>query len=254
MTRKKAELRFILIGFISITVLITGGCTIFQYRDIQSNFERAVRIDNGESVSPFTEDNSSEAYQSIIDGLSEDRIADLDDRLKANAWLLRSYSAWRIGDLNDARQSASKGLNQGSPGAHSRDKVLLVLIPALLAESETMSYWAAANQKTSPQDYKETHEKSFELVWDKILAAQLEIGDPTPESVGYYVKYQKWRILQNWRQVIDSFPSGRDDDRRAAKDRARNKVGADLNVAAKQARDKIPENHTLRKLIEAKGG
>jgi len=234
--------------------MVAAGCTTFQYRDVQSDFERSVRIDNGESVSPFTEDNSSEAYQGIIDSLSEEQIKELDDRLKANAWLLRSYSSWRVGDLKDARGSASKGLDQGTLRDHSRDKVLLLLVPALVADSETMTAWGDAGKKTSSQVYKNTHEKDFKLAWDKLLKAEEEIGEPTPDSTSYYVHYQKWRILQNWRQVIDSFPAGEDSKRRAAKDRAKAKVGADLRLAAKKEKDEIPADHTLHKLIEAKGG
>jgi len=254
MRRRDIRLLRSWIVFTSIIFVLAGGCTTFQYRDIQRDFERAVRIDNGESVSPFTDDNSSEAYQAIAETLSAERIADLDDRLKANAWLLRSYSSWRLGNLRDARQSASKGLDQGTLRDHSRDKVLLLLVPALVADSETMTAWVNAGKKTSSQVYKNIHERDFNLAWDKLLETEKEVADPTPASTVYYLQYQKWRILQNWREVIDSFPASEDTERRAAKERAKAKVGADLGVAAKQAKDRIPADHTLHQLIEAKGG
>ena len=244
---------WIVVAWIVLLAAVVG-CTTFHYRDVQSDFERAVRIDNGESVSPFTADNSSEAYREIINQLSEEQIRELDQRLQANAWLLRSYSYWRVSDLGEARSSAGKGIREGKPGAHSRDKVLLLLVPALVADSETMNAWLAAGKKTSSQVYENTHEKDFKLAWDKLLEADQEIGDPTSKSTVYYVQYQKWRILQNWRQVISSFPDSEESERRAARDRAQDKVGDDLGSAAKSAKNEIPADHTLHKLIEAQGG
>jgi hypothetical protein len=251
--RKPKQLRgWIVVA--SILLLVGAGCATFQYRDVQIDFERAVRIDNGETVSPFTEDNGSAAYQAIIDRLTEEQINNLDDRLKANAWLLRSYSSWRVGDLADARKSANKGLKQGTLRDASRDKVLLLLVPALVVDSETMTTWVGAGRRTSSRNYMDTHEKDFKLAWDKLITAEQQIGEPTPNSTSYYVQYQKWRILQNWRQVIDSFPRGEDTERRAAKDRAKVKVGDALRRTAEKAKDQIPADHTLHKLIEAQQG
>ena len=254
MSRREIKLLRSWIVVVLIVLAVAAGCATFQYREVQNDFERAVRIDNGESVSPFTDDNSSEAYRAIINQLSETQIRELDQRLQANAWLLRSYSSWRVGDFGDARSSASKGIDEGNPRSHSRDKVLLLLVPALVADSETMNAWVAAGKKTSSQVYENTHEKDFKLAWNKLLEAEQEIGEPTPDSTAYYVLYQKWRILQNWRQVINSFPGREDAERRAAKERAKDKVGDDLGFAAKSARNSIPSDHTLRKLIEAQGG
>lgn len=237
-----------------IVLLVVAGCTTFQYRSVQSDFERAVRIDNGESLSPFTEESSSEAYREIINQLSEKRIKELDQRLQANAWLLRSFSSWRVGNLGEARGSASKGIREGQPPAHSRDQVLLLLVPALVADSETMNAWLDAGKKTTSQVYENIHEKDFKLAWDKLLEAEQEIASPTPESTIYYVQYQKWRILQNWRQVISSFPASEVAERRAARERAKDKVGKDLRSAAENAKNKIPSDHTLHKLIETRGG
>ncbi len=254
MTPRKFKLLHGWIVVASILLLVGAGCVTIEYRDVQSDFERAVRIDNGETVSPFTEDNSSEAYQGIIDRLSKEQIDKLDDRLKANAWLLRSFSSWRVGNLEDARKSANNGLKQGTLRGSSRDKVLLLLVPALVVDSETMTAWVGAGSQTSPQVYMDTYEKDFKLAWDKLIKAEQEIGEPTPNSTSYYVQYQKWRILQNWRQVIDSFPRGENTERRAAKDRAKAKVGDDLGRAAKKAKEQIPADHTLHKLIEAQEG
>jgi len=254
MPPKESKLLRSWIIFAWIVLVVVPGCSTFQYRDVQSAFERAVRIDNGESFSPFTEDSSSEAYREIINQLSEEKIRELDQRLQANAWLLRSFSSWRVGNLPEARSSASKGIREGKPPAHSRDQVLLLLVPALIADSETMNAWIDAGKMTTAQVYENTHEKDFQLAWDKLLEAEEQIANPTPESTVYYVQYQKWRILQNWRQVISRIPASEVTERRAARERAKAKVGDDLGSAAKSAKNKIPSDHTLHKLIEAQGG
>ncbi len=88
---------------------------------------------------------------------------------------------------------------------------------------------------------------------EKIDAARSRIGPATPASTGYYVEYQRRRILQNWRTVINGIPDAQRNERRAT--RAKALVGGKtLDEAARKSRNAIPDGHFLRQRIVAQDG
>ncbi len=228
--------------------LTLAGCASLKYPGIQHDFEEAVRLDNGASVQPFTEGSTDDLYKEITKQLSEEFITKLDARLRPNAWLLRSFSAWRSGDLDIARESATKGLRESTLQPGSRDQVLLSVMPALVIDSEIEKKWDKAGRIASAQDYP-GYERDFATAINKTDAAEKMKTQATPLSALYYVKYQRWRILQNWRVLIKSIPerTARNDARKSAK----RKLDADLKTAAANARDAIPPGHQLRALMAA---
>jgi hypothetical protein len=236
---------FVLLGL----ALTSVGCPSLKYPGIQRDFEEAVRLDNGASVQPFTEGSTDDLYNDISKQLSKEYIAKLDARLRPNAWLLRSFSAWRSGDLKTARKDAITGLGEAELQPGSRDQVLLNLMPALVIDSEINEKWDKAGRKVPAQDYQD-YEADFVTAIKKADAVEKVRTQATPLSALYYVKYQRWRILQNWRVLIASIPD------RTARNKARNSAktklgGADLKIAAASARDAIPPGHQLRALIAA---
>jgi hypothetical protein len=225
-----------------------AGCPTLHYPKIQSDFQEAVRIDNGTSVQPFTDSSTDELFEDIVRRLSDESIAKLDRRLRPNAWLLRSYSAWRAGDLKDARSSASKGLDAG-PADGSRDSVVLTLMPALVIDSEIRERWRADGKVVEPAAYQ-SYERDFATALQKLDAAERQKTAATPLSALYYLQYQRWRILQNWRQVIGTIPERT--ERNDARSSAELKLGGvKLKAAGEKARDAIPPGHQLRALIAA---
>ncbi len=243
---KVVTLRFLaLLGL----VLTVAGCASLTYPGIQRDFEEAVLLDNAASVQPFTEGSTYDLYKEVTKQLSGEYIVKLDARLQPNAWLLRSFSAWRSGDLETARKSARTGLGKSSLQDGSRDQVLLSLMPSMIIDSEIERKWAQAGRIASPQDYR-GYESDFATAIKKANAADKLKTRATPLSALYYVNYQKWRILQNWRILIQSIPERT--ERNNANDSAKNKLGGtDLRTAAASARDAIPPGHQLRALIAA---
>jgi hypothetical protein len=247
MNRSRLRTEWVLVALLA---LATPACSTFQYRQVQSDFEEAVLAENAQ-LNPVI-DRSEELYREVAGTLTAERIAELDPKLRANAWMVRSFSEWRSGQLTKARDSAKAGL-EAKPVANSRDDVLLHLIPALVIDSEVMDAWVNSGRQTDPVEYETSQEGDFGTAIEKVDEAKGRIGPATPPSTAYYVEYQRWRLLQNWREVIKNIPDARRAERIAAWSRA--KVdGKTLDQAAKESRDAIPNAHFLRQQIVAHGG
>ena len=230
------------------SALAAAGCPTLQYREIQRDFEQAVVADNRQL--PPVADRSDQLYAEVAASLTAQYIEAQDEKLRANAWLLRSFSLWRSGALAEARASAQKGLSL-NPVAGSRDAVLLRLMPALVIDSEITASWTAVGRVTDPAQYSDRYERDFTTALQKLADALESVGPATPDSTTYYVEYQRWRIIQNWRDVIASIAER--EARVAAKERARAN-GEPLEQAAKNAKDAVPRGHFLHQQIVAAGG
>jgi hypothetical protein len=249
MKRNRSRLRTEWV-LVALLALATPACSTFQYRQVQSDFEAAVLADNAQ-LHPVI-DRSEELYREVAESLTAERIAGLDPELRPNAWMVRSFSEWRSGQLTKARESANEGL-EARPVANSRDEVLLHLIPALVIDAEVMDAWVDSGRRTDPVEYETSQEEDFGTAIEKVGEARGRIGPATPPSTAYYVEYQRWRILRNWLSVIAGFPDTEPAEMRAASSRA--KVdGKTLDQAAKESRDAIPATHFLRQQIVAQGG
>jgi len=216
------------------------ACATFGYRSVQSDFEAAVLADNQE-LDPII-DRSGQLYAEVVGALSAERIASLEPRLRANAWLLRAFSQWRLGAFADARASAARGRNAG-PALHSRDDVLLHLIPALAIDSEAMQAFVAAGRRVEPARYQARFAPDFATALEQVGAAEARFGAATPHSTRFYVLYQRWRLVANWREVVSRLPDA--EARRQARAHAR-VDGLSLADAANAAREAIPESYFLR--------
>lgn len=85
------------------------------------------------------------------------------------------------------------------------------------------------------------------------------MGPATPPNTHHYLSYQRWRVLQNWRSVINSIDAGNDQqDHNAQKDAleeaGKQFNGKSLKEATKYFEFSIPEGNSLRDLIAAQSG
>jgi len=233
-----------------ILSLVLCGCSTFEYRSIQSEFEVAAQGDNYTSATTFTESSvfTDPGYEAVLEKLDADYIEQLDEKLRPNACMLKAVSEWRVGKLKEAHVSAIQGL-AANPIEHSRDKVVLTLIPALIIDSEIHKNWLNSGKSFSSEEYA-TAKRDFVTALNFVAVAESEFGPATPESAKYYCYYQKWRLIQNWWQVIIKQPEGTSAQLR---DEAKRHLGGKNPVeAAEETKAKIPSNHQLRLLIEAK--
>lgn len=232
--------------------LIAASCPrSFEYRAIQGDFIEAARIDNQAAVDPVFESSARASYARIAEELSAERIAELDPKLRPNAWVIRSLSLWRAGRYKEAIASADTGSRV--EGLGPRDQVLLALVPALAVDSEAKDDWMAAGRELSSLEAYAPFQTSFEQAFAQIEKAEQLLGESAAPSTSHYVSYQRWRVLNDWRIVIASIDreAALSELRSAAKESAKSRVGKSLKDAAREAREAIPEPHPLHQLIIA---
>lgn len=260
---------------LAFVVLVTtaSGCPLssvrtFQYRAVQADFMAAVRDDNVAAVDPLAKSAAGAGYPQIVEQLTPERIAELDPRLRPNAWVIRAYSQWGAAGTpgadtqrltTDAVASAESGIGSiaasGLPKG-SRDEVLLTLLPALAIDRHVGADWDRRGRALTPQSYASDFAPRFEGAVTRLDAAADAETAATPNDAKYYLTYQRWRIVQNWSAVILSIAGA--DATRSAREAALTKLQAPNGVTTltkygDTLRDAIPDGHPLRALIAAQG-
>lgn len=240
-----------------LLVFFLCSCMTLDYRGIQGLFEQAVQLDNGRSVSAFTESSvfTEPGYGDVTAQLTPEYIQKLDQRLRPNAWLLLSTSQWRMAKLTEARESAQKGLNEPALQKQSRDQVLLLMIPGLAIDMEIEKTWKEAGMKFTPAQYTKVA-KDYATVFDSFSDAEKAMGPATPPNTRHYLNYQRWRVVQGWRFVINSIDAGNDQQDNDAQNDALKEAGKQFNGkplhdVAKSLESSIPAGNPLRDLIAA---
>lgn len=239
-----------------LVVLAAGaiGCpATFRYRNIQTEFMEAARLDNLATVDPLSESTAEASYTSIAAELTPQHIERLDRKLHGNAWVIRSYSQWRSKQYVEALDSARRGRDVKELGP--RDRVLLALLPALVVDAEARDKWTAQGRRLTGADYP-PFEKAFRQAYGELRQAATLLDASTAPSTTYYVAYQRWRIVNDWRIVIASID---DQDPLApamlkARVDAQQVVGRPLADEMRAAEKSIPDWHPLREMIAAQSG
>lgn len=230
-------------ALVALAILACPGAGILEYRTLQSDFEQAVAADNAAGLSALT---SEARYQEIAAQLTDEYIGGLDERLRPNAYMLRAVCQWRSDELGGARASAATGLSLPNVADYRRDQLILTMIPALVIDSQSMMAWREAGRVASVELAGRLAE-DYGTALGELGKAEALIDEHTPESAASYFHYQKWRVLQNWRQVIGSIRILKDDGTRdpaairearvAARARAGEILGTDVGNPLKRAAD-----------------
>lgn len=231
----------------ALSVLLTS-CQTLDYRQIQNQFNQAVQADN--TGIPFTSQHAE-----VLESLTPEYISKLEPKLRPNAWMLRSVSAWRMGSNELARTTSRLGLKEPTLVAGSRDHVVLEMIPALVIDSDLNRRWSEAGRVLTGSEYAATYETTgFAQAWRQMSGpAKNAITKATPDEVVAYFHYQRWRLIVNWAAVIVSIKPN--EDFVAAQSRACTMldVARDPLIAAQKEVDRIPANSPLAALIKAQG-
>ena len=131
--------------------------------------------------------------------------------------------------------------------------MLLTMVPGVVSFAEMEYAWAKTAITPDQHARFLTHLKTALRELDKARSA---VTPATPSSAGYYLHFQRWRILQTWRSVINSIKvEGGGEPERVARNNAEQEVtdflgGTTPKEAAGEARDKIAKGHALRVLID----
>ena len=266
----QAALRLTVIIVLSTTVI---SCTALRYRTIQDDFNHAVGMDNESAMGRY---GSSQVfvdpgYDEVISNLSDQYIAALDPKLQANAYMLRAVSEWRLARsqisydaaspyLDASLKSASAGLKDPGPEQHSRDRVILTILPALVIDTEIEKRFNDLDRKLFAAQYEQTpgFRSLFEQAFMEVQAGEDAMGPATPQGVRYYVMFQRWRLMANWRTVINGLYTKQgatlntDDLRKNASAEAAIHLKVEsLRVAMREIQGTIPADDPIRKLMNA---
>lgn len=242
-------------------ILATVSCRTIQYREVQSDFERAVAAETARAESPFVD-----WYQGVATTLTDDFIAKLDPKLRPNAWMLRGLSEWRLGDYAAADASAAQGTRElerpPATAAHpaaSRDAIVLTMLPGLVEDSRLRDRLLALGSTELPaESYRTDFLPQFKAVLRQFRGAKEQFAAPTPAAVKHYWNFQAWRALQNWNITLGRLAVGEDATKQAyaeadgviADQFATLTGGTNLVTAIQAAKQAIPADHSYRRLIE----
>jgi len=245
-------------------VLAAVSCRTIQYREVQSDFERAVQAETVRDESPFID-----WYQGVADTLTDDFIGKLDEKLRPNAWMLRGVSEWRSGSYSNANVSASRGLQEierqkvTAPNlAGSRDSIVLTMLPGLVQDSQLRDRLRALGTNDLPATtYQTNFLPQFKAVLRQLREAKQNFGAPTPPAVKPYWNFQAWRVLRNWSFTLGRLPTGEPSTAQAyaeadtiIENQFSTLIGGssttNMTSAIQAAKDAIPADHPYRRLIE----
>jgi hypothetical protein len=220
---------------------------VLDLQQVQTQFDAAVQRDNLVSAGG----SGAGDYARILASLDATQIAKLPDaQLKANAWMMRGIAEWRTGNFTAAQDSAAAGLRAG-PLQHSRDHILLLILPALAIDSQLVAQWEDAGKSFTPAQYAGSAEKDYPTAFDRLDQARAQFADATDDETRHLVAYHRWRLLLNWDAMINGLNAPEAEQDAAAQRAAASFDGRSLSKLARATREGIPETSQYRRLADA---
>ena len=189
-----------------------------NYRDYVEKRETQGADSNKTSLPSLTDDAMAK-YQLVLD-LLDDTVFEnpaLHLNLRINAYALKAVAQWRLRQYKDAIQTAFKGqhLCASEPHSNPRDCGMLVIVGALVVNSETLDRFEAL--KTERHSGNLTREESADLA-EKLQFAlnQLdELAYPADEPITVYANQQKLIILGNMLDIWSAYSRSDTEQERA---------------------------------------
>jgi hypothetical protein len=249
---------------ILIAALASSCASTFTYRDIQKDFNNAVQAENIPDPSAIGSISSSPqaGYEDVLKRLDDKYIQSLDPRLKMNAYAMKAVAQWRTGKLSEAKQTADTGLALTNVPPSPRDRMVLLIIRPLVNEQDLRGRYLKLPepQRLTTNEYQKIYAKDFANIAAALKKAAAQATPDTPDSVLYYVYFQRWRVLQDWDTVISHLWDGKDfhsDETDKIQDGARADAAKALNVnefqeAINNQEEMIPKGYWLRNYMELK--
>jgi hypothetical protein len=253
-------------GFLLIlvsTFLISCSSTL-TYQDIQKDFNNSVQLEKINSVEGIGAMTSSSlaGYEQVIDKLNNQYLQSLDPSLRLNAYAMKAVAQWRTGRLTEAKRTAATALAFENLPSNPRDKMVLVIIgPLVNVQDLSLKYRQVPEpKKIAWNDYKNIYEKDYADAASDLKSAVVLAPPDLPDDMLFYVHYQRWRVLQDWRIVSLKLWDGKDWHSEESK-RIRNQAqvdasvllnGVELSEEVVKEKQRIPEGNWLRGYIEYK--
>lgn len=233
-----------LVAALTLASLLTA-CRVLDFRQVQRDFQAAVLADNQQNALAV-------GHDLVVASLPAERIVGLNPKLQPNAWMIRAVSSWRTGDYTNATTSAERGLASLKPLTNSpsyrgsRDELVLRMIPALVIDSVNSLPANTRDPQLSDTQYHAVGQQYLTAI-QRLDQAALSVNANTSEDAIAFLYFHRWRVLHNWRNVINQHTT----NFLAHDDAARHDLGKSLGDATKEAKGKIPSGHPLLKVLEA---
>jgi hypothetical protein len=214
-----------------ILPLLLSSCEIFNrgtktsladYQSVRAKYEAAAEADN---LGDGDISGSSSGYAEVITTVTTAFIGGLpDDKLKPTAWMMRGIAEWRTAAFIPALRSATEGISSG-PETGSRDHLLLLMLPALVADTELVRDWQTAGQSYSPEAYAPV-ESGYKSAMTTLAKAEAAFSPNTSEDTKKLFYLHKKRLLLNWDKIIRTMAADAE-----TKKQAKATAGAHLGVS-----------------------
>jgi hypothetical protein len=240
-------------SLLCFTCLLLAACSeispTLDFRRVQTEFDQSFHTDR---LYTGRISAAPSGYQAVISSLSPAGIAKLEPGQRPTAWMMRAVSEWRTGQFANANASSASGL-AASPPPHSREKVLLTMVPALVTDAEIITAWKAAGMAYTAGQYAAVESSYFKAL-QSLDAAQSVIDKTTPEAVRNFYAYHKWRMLFNWETIVVSLSGGKVVADQATSSIRTHFEGHDLLDVADAVRQTVPVGDPLRVIMDAEMG
>jgi hypothetical protein len=214
-----------------ILPLLLSSCEIFHrgtktsladYQNVRAKYEAAAEADN---LGDGEIRGAASGYTQVVSTITPAFISGLpDDKLKPTAWMMRGISEWRTGSFKPALRSVSDGLS-AQPEAGNRDHILLLMLPALVIDSELVRDWQTAGQSYSPEAYAQV-ESGYKSAMTTLASAEAAFSPKTSDDTKKLYYLHKKRLLLNWDKIIRTMAADAE-----TKKQAKAAAGAHLGVS-----------------------
>jgi hypothetical protein len=238
---------------ILLTSLLLGACSelspTLDFQRVRTEFEQALHTDR---LYTGRISAAPSGYQGVMNSLPVTGITKLEPKLRPTAWMMRAVSEWRTGSFTKAKVSAVSGL-AANPAPHSREQVMLTMIPALVTDAEVLIAWKGAGMAYTAGQYAAV-ESSYRQALRTLDAAQALMDSSTPEAARNFQAYHEWRVLFNWETIINSLKGGSAVVDEAIRSSRSHFGGRDLLDLANTVRQKVPPGDAFRVIMDAEMG
>lgn len=210
-----------------------SGCGIFKVRDIQSDFQAAVALDNqAASRGNIAVPGGGEAdgkYREVLDALDYnpvesdrekretaalEKIADMREDFRPTAYMMLGVSCWRLHDVICmdfvTRRNGEQGLAAKLAETHPRDQIMLELLNPLKIDAELANAFRKLEEPLTLEAYETNYRKAFLVAYQQFEAVyhQAKANPRLPSEMPGYITFQQMRSLRNWRNISGSVARG----------------------------------------------
>lgn len=189
---------------VAITLLSLAAmgvaCASLQHMATGRRFDSANQILLDVNSSTQAKERARGEFSRVVADLSDPRIEAMPPERRADGFVMRAYSEWRVSMYDAAKYSCRRAELDPNlvPGSHA--DVMSQVLLGLVVSSGEIRRWIATGRTATQIDYR-AYERNFRGAIERIDLAQAHVGGNTPADTRAFVAYAKWRVASNWASV-----------------------------------------------------